>query len=87
MKISKAKLKKLAKNYRKTKKYPMLATIAEYEYLQTQWKLIENQIRTENTIFDLETCVALTIGSWQVANGFILTHAQVIRDFDKKAKK
>lgn len=80
--ISKARLKKLAKNYRKTKKYPMMATIAEYEYLDTQWKTIEDMLKRSNEL-NLETCVSLTVGSWQADHGFTLTSRQV---FGKKWK-
>ncbi len=80
--VSNKRLKQLAKTYRKTKRYPMAARIAEYEYLQNNWTKVE-EIRKRNG-FNLETSVGLIIGLWQCKHGFYLTSRQV---FGNKLKK
>ena len=81
--LNKSQLQKLARNYRSTKKYPLLATIAEYEYLQSQWAKIERQLKHPDNDISLENIIGLTIGLWQASNGFYLTSRQVFGKLKK----
>lgn len=81
MRISEARLKKLAKNYRKTKRYPILAEVTEYRYLQDNWDKVQRIMLINN--YNLEAAVGLTVGLWQSENGFLLTSRQVFRKFNE----
>lgn len=82
MKLSNKRLKQLAKTYRKTKRYPMAAKIAEYEHLQKNWAKVEELWKSPLGL-SLENAISIQIGSWQHENGFYLTSRQA---FGKRKK-
>ena len=75
--MTKKRLKQLAKNYRKTKRYPNAAKLAEYEYLSKNWDKVEKLCRDNPKDLVLSDAVAITIGVWQIEHGFYLTSRQV----------
>ncbi len=71
--------------YRLTGWYSPFAKLAEYRHLEKNFDYIEKQFKKKNNDMPLDGHIGLTIGTWQMHNGFYRKVST--KDLPKRAKK